>query len=139
MVVLDGDLLGKPADDADATRMLRLLSGRKHRVVTGITVLDVGTGRVNTSTVSSIVRFRALSDREIAEYVATGEPRGKAGAYAIQGLGGGLVSALRGCFTNVVGLPLCETARLLRAAGVAVNPSWPGCRLPDSAPCPGSV
>jgi septum formation protein len=139
IVVLDGDLLGKPVDDADAIRMLRRLSGREHRVVTGIAVVDAGTGSVNTSAVTSIVRFRALSDREIAEYVATGESQGKAGAYAIQGLGAGLVSTLEGCFTNVVGLPLCETARLLRAAGLAVNPIWPGCRLPDGAPCPRSV
>ena len=139
IVVLDGDLLGKPMDDADAVRMVRRLSGREHRVVTGVAVVDAATGSVNTSDITSIVRFRALSDREIAEYVATGEPRGKAGAYAIQGIGAGLVSALEGCFTNVVGLPLCETARLLRAAGVAVNPSWPGCRLPDGAPCPRSV
>jgi septum formation protein len=136
IVILKGHLLGKPVDDADATRMLRRLSGREHRVVTGIAVIDAATGSVNTSDVTSIVRFRALSDREIAAYVATGEPRGKAGAYAIQGIGAGLVSALDGCFTNVVGLPLCETARLLRAAGVAVNPRWPGCRLPDGAPCP---
>jgi septum formation protein len=83
VVVNDGDLLGKPVDDADATRMLRLLSGREHCVVTGIAVVDAGTGSVNSSTVTSIVRFRDLSDREIASYVATAEPRGKAGAYAI--------------------------------------------------------
>ena len=86
-----------------------------------------------------VSRFRALNDREIAMYVATAESRGKAGAYAIQGLGAGLVSTLEGCFTNVVGLPLCETARLLRAAGVTIDPTWPGCRLPDGAPCPRSV
>ena len=139
VVVIDGDLLGKPVDDVDATRMLRLLRGRGHRVITGIAVVDAGTGSVNSSTVTSIVRFRDLSDREIDSYVATREPCGKAGAYAIQGLGAGLVSALEGCFTNVVGLPHCETARLLRAAGVTVNPTWPGCRLPDGGPCPRSV
>jgi septum formation protein len=139
VVVLDGDLLGKPVDDADATRMLRLLSGCEHRVITGIAVVDAGSGSVDTSTVTSIVHFRALSDREIASYVATDEPRDKAGAYAIQGLGAGLVSALKGCFTNVVGLPLCETARLLSATGVIIDPIWPGCRLPDGAPCPRSV
>ncbi len=139
IVVLDGQLLGKPVDDADATRMLRRLSGREHRVVTGIAVVDADTCSVNTSAVTSIVRFRALSDREIALYVATDELRGKAGAYAIQGRGAGLVSALEGCFTNVVGLPLCETARLLTAAGVTIKPTWPGCRLPDGVPCPRSV
>jgi septum formation protein len=139
IVVLDGGLLGKPLDDADAMRMLRRLSGREHSVVTGIAVVDASTGSVNTSAVTSKVRFRALSEREIADYVATGEPHGKAGAYAIQGLGTGLVSAREGCFTNVVGLPLCETARLLRAAGIAVSATWAGCRLPDGAPCPRSV
>jgi septum formation protein len=139
IVVLDGNLLGKPVDDAEATRLLRLLSGREHRVVTGIAVVDAGTGSVDTATVTSIIRFRALSDREIVSYVSTGEPRGKAGAYAIQGLGAGLVSALAGCFTNVVGLPLCETARLLRTAGLTIDLAWPGCRLPDGAPCPRSV
>jgi septum formation protein len=139
IVVLDDELLGKPVDEADASRMLRLLSGQEHRVVTGIAVVDAGTGSVRTSSVSSNVRFRTLRDEEIARYVATGEPRGKAGAYAIQGLGSGLVSALKGCFTNVVGLPLCETAELLTAAGIIVSSVWPGCRLPDGAPCPRSV
>ena len=138
IVVLDGELLGKPADDADAMRMLRRLSGREHRVVTGIAVVDARAGSLRPTAVVSIVRFRPLSDGEISRYVATGEPRGKAGAYAIQGHGGSLVSALEGCFNNVVGLPLCETARLLRAAGVIVSPNWAGCRLPDGAPCPRS-
>jgi septum formation protein len=139
IVVLDGELLGKPVDEADATRMLRRLSGREHRVVTGIALVDASTGSMRTSAVSSNVRFRTLSDEEIARYVASGEPRGKAGAYAIQGLGSGLVSALKGCFTNVVGLPLCETAGLLTAAGIIVSSTWQGCRLPDGAPCPRSV
>jgi septum formation protein len=121
IVVHDGEMLGKPVDEADATRMLRRLSGQAHRVVTGIAVVDARTGSLRSSAVSSIVRFRTLSDEEIDRYVATGEPRGKAGAYAIQGLGGGLVSTLEGCFTNVVGLPLCETARVLNAAGVVVS------------------
>jgi septum formation protein len=94
---------------------------------------------LRTSAVTSIVGFRALTESEIAEYVATGEPSGKAGAYAIQGLGARLVSNMEGCFSNVVGLPLCETARLLSAAGVAINPTWPGCRLPDGTPCPRAV
>jgi len=139
IVVLDGALLGKPVDDADATYMLHRLSGREHRVVTGIAVLDAKTGSLRTSAVTSIVGFRALSDREIARYIATGEPSWKAGAYAIQGLAAGLVSNLEGCFNNVVGLPLCETARLLSAAGVAINPSRPGCRMADGTPCPDSV
>ena len=139
IVVRDGVLLGKPAGDADATAMLHRLSGREHRVVTGITVADAATGSLRTSAVTSIVGFRALTDREIAQYLPVGEPSGKAGAYAIQGIGARLISNLNGCFSNVVGLPLCETARLLSAAGVAIDPSWPGCRLPDGTPCPRSV
>ena len=139
IVVLDGEMLGKPVDEADATRMLRRLSGREHRVVTGIAVVDASTGSLRTSAVGSNVRFRTLSDEEIDRYVATGEPRGKAGAYAIQGLGSGLVSALKGCFTNVVGLPLCETAGLLTAAGIIVSSSWPGCRIAGRRSCPRSV
>jgi septum formation protein len=139
IVVLDDEVLGKPVDEADAGRILRRLSGQKHRVVTGIAVVDARTGSLRSSAVVSIVRFRTLSDEEIDRYVATGEPRGKAGAYAIQGLGAGLVSTLEGCFTNVVGLPLCETARVLNAAGVVVSSTWAGCRLPDGAPCPRPV
>jgi septum formation protein len=139
IVVLDSELLGKPADEADATRMLSQLSDQEHRVVTGIAVVDAASSSLRTSAVSSIVRFRTLSDEEINRYVATGEPHGKAGAYAIQGLGAGLVSTLDGCFTNVVGLPLCETARLLTAAGIIVSSPWPGCRLPDGEPCPRTV
>ena len=139
VVVLDGALLGKPVDDAEAISMLHRLSGREHRVVTGIAVVDAATHTLRTSAVTSIVGFCALTDREIAQYVATGEPSGKAGAYAIQGIGARLISSLHGCFSNVVGLPLCATARLLSAAGVAIDPAWPGCRLPDGTPCPRSV
>jgi septum formation protein len=139
IVVLDGETLGKPVDEADATLMLRRLSGQEHHVVTGIAVVDAGTGSLRSSSVASIVCFRTLSEEEIDRYVATSEPLGKAGAYAIQGLGSGLVSTLEGCFTNVVGLPLCETARVMNAAGVVVSSTWPGCRLPDGAPCPRSV
>jgi septum formation protein len=139
IVVLGGEILGKPVDDADATRMLRRLSGEEHRVITGIAVVNGGTGSLHASAVSSTVRFRTLSDEEIERYVASREPQGKAGAYAIQGLGAGLISTLEGCFTNIVGLPLCETARLLMEASITVHPTWPGCRLPDGAPCPRSV
>ena len=139
VVVRDGRLLGKPRDDADAIEMLRLLSGRDHQVVTGIAVTDVARGSVNSSAVSTVVRFRSLTEAEIAAYVATGEPRDKAGAYAIQGLGVDLVEDLRGCFSNVVGLPLCETARLLHEAGIFPSASWPGCRLPGGKLCPRQV
>jgi septum formation protein len=119
--------------------MLRRLSGKEHRVVTGIALVDACTGSLRSSTVSSTVRFRTLTSEELDRYVASREPQGKAGAYAIQGIGAGLVATLKGCFTNVVGLPLCETARLLIAAGIVISSTWPGCRLPDGAPCPRSV
>ena len=139
IVSLDGELLGKPVDDADAKRMLRLLSGREHRVVTGIAVIDAASGAIKTSAVSSLVRFHVLRDVDIDRYVATGEPQDKAGAYAIQGRGAGLVSSLDGCFTNVVGLPLCATARLLGEAGIPIGATWAGCRSPDGARCPPQV
>ena len=139
VVVLDGRLLGKPQDDADAVEMLRLLSGRGHQVVTGIAIANAATGSLNSSSVASVVCFRPLSEAEIAGYVATGEPRDKAGAYAIQGLGSQLVHDFQGCFSNVVGLPLCETARLLREVGIFPDPTWPGCRLPGGELCPRQV
>ena len=139
IVELDGKLLGKPEDDAHAVAMLRLLSGRDHSVVTGIAVVNAATGSLRSSAVSSVVRFRSLSSDEIAAYVATGEPRDKAGAYGIQGLGADLVRGLEGCFTNVIGLPLCATASLLSEAGVVISATWPGCRLPTGEHCPRQV
>ena len=139
LVALDDQLLGKPADDADAAAMLRRLSGREHHVVTGLALIDAATGATRTSSVTSTVRFRPLDEREIAAYVASGEPRDKAGAYAIQGLGGELIAGLRGCYTNVVGLPMCEVAALLDRAGQTLSPDWGGCRLPNSELCPRSV
>ena len=136
IVSLDSEMLGKPANDADAIRMLRRLSGREHDVVTGIAVIDAATGSSFLSAVNSVVRMRTLSDGEIRRYVATEEPRDKAGAYAIQGHAAEFVSKLDGCFTNVVGLPLCETAQMLRDAGVMTTGAWRGCHLPDGAPCP---
>jgi septum formation protein len=139
IVVLDGELLGKPADDEDARRMLSRLSGRAHDVVTGLALVDAATGATQRSAVTSTVRVRALSDEEITAYVATGEPLDKAGAYAIQGLGSGLIAALDGCFSNVVGLPLCETATLLARTGLAIPATWCGCRLSDGRRCPRQV
>lgn len=139
IVALDDDVLGKPRDDADAVHMLRALSGRSHVVVTGLALIDVGAGEEGAAAVSSTVRFRFLNDDTIARYVASGEPRDKAGAYAIQELGAALIAGFEGCFTNVVGLPLCETALLLQAAGVPLSTAGPVCRLPDGAPCPRAV
>lgn len=136
IVVIEGELMGKPADDAEAAQMLRRLSGREHLVVTGITLIDSDSDISSQSAVTSRVRFRDLSDAEIAAYVTTGEPRDKAGAYAIQGLGGGLVAALDGCFANVVGLPVCEMANLLEQSGLLVHRRVPVCRRADGSPCP---
>ncbi|MGH2615205.1 MAG: Maf family protein [Thermomicrobiales bacterium] len=136
IVVLDNAILGKPAHDEDAVRMLGRLSGREHRVITGLALVDAASGVSRTSSVVSTVRLGALNDDEIERYVASGEPRDKAGAYAIQGLGAALIAGLDGCYTNVVGLPLCETASLLTAAGLVVSATPPVCRLPDGTPCP---
>jgi septum formation protein len=118
LVVLDGRPLGKPATRDEARAMLRALRGRSHEVVTAVALLDVPGGREAAETVLSRVRMRPYTDREIDAYVATGEPDDKAGAYAVQGAGGRLVSHIEGCYTNVVGLPLGTTARLLRGFGL---------------------
>jgi len=115
VVVLGEEILGKPRDEADARRMLRLLSGRVHRVITGVAIR--WRGKEQIVSVSSRVVFRDLSEREIADYVASGEPSDKAGAYAVQGLGGALVSAVHGSVSNVIGLPIGEVVEALRALG----------------------
>ncbi|MGH7415564.1 MAG: Maf family protein [Candidatus Rokuibacteriota bacterium] len=120
-VVLDGRLLGKPRDAADAVRMLRELRGREHEVITGLALVDLGppgsAARQETAAVTSRVRMGDYSDAEIEAYVATGEPLDKAGGYAVQGLGGRLVAAVDGCLTNVIGLPLTTTRALLERRG----------------------
>jgi septum formation protein len=121
-VVLDGRLLGKPRDAADAARMLRHLRGREHQVITGLAIVETGVPggepRWETASVTTRVRMGDYGDDEIEAYVATGEPLDKAGAYAVQGLGGRLVAAVDGCFTNVVGLPLTATRALLAGRGL---------------------
>jgi nucleoside triphosphate pyrophosphatase len=116
-VVLDGRLLGKPRDAADAARMLRELRGREHEVITGLAVVETGRPGLpappETTSVTSRVRMGEYGEAEIAAYVATGEPLDKAGAYAVQGLGRSLVAAVDGCLTNVIGLPLTTTRALL--------------------------
>jgi septum formation protein len=115
-VVVDGEILGKPRDEADARRMLRLLSGREHEVLTGI-ALTAGE-RSASHVETSRVRFAPLSEDEIAWYAATGEPLDKAGAYAIQGLGALFVEAVLGNYSNVVGLPIPGVYRLFAALGI---------------------
>jgi len=121
VVTIDGEALGKPVDTAEASDMLRRLRGRTHEVITGVAVVDAGSGRAERTVVTSRVRMAPYDDRAIDAYVATGEPLDKAGAYAIQGAGGALVAGWEGSYTNVVGLPLAETARLLAVFGVAVS------------------
>lgn len=118
IVVIDGKILGKPKDEQDAARMLRLLSGRTHTVYTGLTVH--ADGKANTQVVSTGVTFRDLSDAEIAAYIETKEPMDKAGAYGIQGYGSMFVSHLDGDYFCVMGLPVCTLAGMLRDAGVRI-------------------
>lgn len=117
-VALDGAVFGKPADAADAARMLARLSGRTHEVLSAVAVRSESGLEVALST--SVVAFRALARDEIERYVATGEPFDKAGAYAIQGRAAGFVARLEGSYSGVMGLPLFETAALLARVGVAV-------------------
>lgn len=118
-VVIDGDVLGKPEDAGQAAALLRRLSGRTHQVHTAVWL--VSAGRESSAVVSTDVRFAELSEREIADYIATGEPFGKAGAYAIQGRAAAFIAGISGSYSGVMGLPLHETSVLLRNFGV---PLW---------------
>ena len=120
VVVLDDQILGKPADDAEARAMLRSLSGRSHTVLTGVHVLHGG--RAAADVERTVVDFRPLSDDEIDAYVATGEPFDKAGGYGIQGAAGVFVRSITGSDSNVVGLPLATLVRLAGEVGVALLP-----------------
>jgi septum formation protein len=111
-VCIDGEILVKPVDHDDARRMLRLLSGREHRVLSAVAVQFGETRLLDVS--DSLVQFRHISDEEIARYIASGEPMGKAGAYAIQGRAAEFIANLNGSYSGVMGLPLYETAELLR-------------------------
>ena len=117
-VVLDGRYLGKPADIPDALRMLRALRGRTHEVVTGVALVEAPGGREETAAVVTRVTMTNATDEDLAAYVATGEPLDKAGAYAVQGRGSLLIDRIDGCYTNVVGLPVETTRRLLQRWGL---------------------
>lgn len=106
VVVLDGKILGKPKNEEDAFKMLRELSGKIHRVYSGITVINMYNNKSEEAAIYTEVKMSSLTDREILEYIKTGEPLDKAGAYGIQGYGGIFVEEIKGCFYNVVGLPL---------------------------------
>ena len=119
VVVVDEKILGKPVDTADAGRMLRMLSGRVHAVITGVCIArarDQGSGisEVKTSSEITLVTMNSISDEEIRDYVATGEPMDKAGAYAIQGMASRWIPRIEGDYSNVVGLPVALVWRMLR-------------------------
>jgi septum formation protein len=127
VVVVDGTLLGKPSDRREAHRMLALLAGREHLVHTASCLLRESRGYMDETRVTTRVRFRPLTDREIEAYLRTGECDDKAGAYAAQGAGNLLIERISGSFTNVVGLPMTQTLAMLRRAGLlAVSRSGPG-------------
>lgn len=112
VIVIDGDILGKPKDDDDAKKTLRRLSGRKHHVYTGVCIMVGDKQEVFHN--ATELQFYPLTDEEINEYVATGESRGRAGSYGIEGLGVTLVQSIVGDYSNIVGLPVAETLRRLR-------------------------
>ena len=120
VVVLDGQVLGKPSDKTEARDMLRRLRGREHHVMTGVAVVDPALGTRQASSVRSRVHMRHYSDREIDAYVASGEPMDKAGAYAIQDPGFHPAESMEGCYPNVMGLPVCTVAEMLEAAGMPI-------------------
>ncbi len=123
VVVVDGDVLEKAASPAQAAAMIARLAGRTHEVVTAMALVRRPTGVVAEAQVTTRVTFRALDAGMIARYVATGDGDGKAGAYAVQGVGAGLVTRIEGSYLNVVGLPAAELLDLLSSAGVLVE--WP--------------
>ena len=117
VVTIDGQILGKPDDDADAARMLRLLSGRTHQVITGVCLVAGGRCKVASETTS--VTMCEISEKEVADYVATSEPMDKAGAYAIQGIASRWIPRIEGDYSNVVGLPVALVYRMLSELSVA--------------------
>ena len=120
-VVVDGQILGKPASSEDATRMLRLLSGRSHLVVSGVCLMKDGRRAVETEIAVTAVEFAALSPAEIGWYVASGESMDKAGGYGIQGLASRFVTRVTGSYSNVVGLPIAVVYRMCTRAGLLLS------------------
>lgn len=125
IVALNGDVLGKPHDAAEATDMLRRLRGRPHAVYSALALLDPATGREQSAVAETTVAMRTYTDAELIAYVASGDPLDKAGAYAIQHAGFHPVAQIQGCYANVTGLPLCHLTRCLRTWGIE-----PPCDVP---------
>jgi septum formation protein len=128
IVYVDGIILGKPKSREEALEMLRLISGKEHRVLSGICVSHLKKGKRERETVETAVRVKALSPVEMDWYISTGEPFDKAGGYGIQGIGSFMIESINGSYTNVVGLPLCELMQMLVRLG-ALTLSECGLRL----------
>jgi septum formation protein len=118
--VIEGNIIGKPHSESEARKMLSRLSGRAHTVITGFTVLDTATRKSISQSADTTVYMKPITEKEIDDYVKTGEPLDKAGAYAIQGLGAVLVERIEGDYSNVMGLPLFSLVKVLREFGVKV-------------------
>ncbi|MBA7571416.1 dTTP/UTP pyrophosphatase [subsurface metagenome] len=117
VVVIDGNMLGKPGTPAEAKRMLGMLSGREHKVITGFALVREGKGVVANDAVQSGVLFKDISEDEMEWYTQTSEPYDKAGGYAVQGKASFFIKEIRGSYTNVIGLPLCEVITAMEKAG----------------------
>ncbi len=121
VVVLNGEILGKPKDEQEAQRILKKLSGRTHRVYTGLSLMDKTSGRILSAYDCTEVEFNELDQEEIESYIATGEPMDKAGAYGIQGMGSFLVDQIKGNLDNVIGLPMQKFRQLLKKIAEATQ------------------
>ena len=130
IVYINGSILGKPKSREEAMEMLHCLSGQEHWVLTGFSVCHLGKGKRDTEAVQTAVRVKPLTSVEMEWYVQTGEPFDKAGGYAIQGIGSFMIESIRGSYTNVVGLPLCELIQMLNRLG-AIAISESGIRIVD--------
>ncbi|OGI24558.1 MAG: septum formation protein Maf [Candidatus Melainabacteria bacterium RIFOXYA12_FULL_32_12] len=114
VVVIDNKILGKPKDKQDAFNMLKMLSGTTHEVISAVAITDTETGKTLANSVTSKVTFKELSDSEINNYIATGEPMDKAGAYAIQGIASIFIKSISGCYTNIVGISTYKLVEMLK-------------------------
>jgi septum formation protein len=130
IVYINGSILGKPKSREEAMEMLHRLSGQEHWVLTGFSVCHLGKGKSDKEAVQTAVKMKTLSPTEMEWYVQTGEPFDKAGGYAIQGIGSFMIESIRGSYTNVVGLPLCELIQMLNRLG-AIAISESGIRIVD--------
>lgn len=119
VVVFKDEILGKPKDHADAVTMLSMIQGNEHLVITGFCIFDIKKSKEGLQTVQTLVRMKKMSHAEIEKYLAVGESMDKAGAYAIQGVGGYLVESIQGSYTNVVGLPVCQVVEMLQEMGAS--------------------